>query len=135
MCNIYMKYNIVFVIFNFYFKVPIKNITIVILKEDLFESIHKYHNIINNHSCLKTIYHSCWFQFNCNISNCLGNVYTTNFFNKFVSSSLQVCLPLNPTCWISQISLISIFTVHLLCNIAILIVILWWLDNSLKITL
>lgn len=57
MCNIYMKYTIVFVIFNFYFKVPIKNITIVILKEDLFELIHKYHNIINNHSRLKTIYH------------------------------------------------------------------------------
>ena len=46
-----------FVTFQFCFKVPLKNIKKVIPEEDVFEVIHKYHNIMNNHSCSKTTYH------------------------------------------------------------------------------
>ena len=43
--------------FHFYFKVPLKNIKRVIPEEDVFDVIHKYHNIMNNQSCSKTTYH------------------------------------------------------------------------------
>ena len=63
MCNIYVKYNTVnlFITFHFYLKVPLKNIKRVISEEDVFDMIdkyhHKYHNIMNNHSCSKATYH------------------------------------------------------------------------------
>ena len=49
--------SIVFVTFHFYLKVPLKNIKREMLEKDVFDIIHKYHNIMNNHSCSKTTYH------------------------------------------------------------------------------
>ena len=43
--------------FHFYFKAPLKNVKRVIPEEDVFDVIHKYHNIMNNQSCSKTTYY------------------------------------------------------------------------------
>ena len=40
--------SIVFVNFDFYLKVSLKNIKQVIHEEDVFDVIHKYHNIMDN---------------------------------------------------------------------------------------
>ena len=50
-------FSIVFVTFVFYLKVPLKNIKRVIPEEYVFDVIHKYHNIMDNHSCSKTTYY------------------------------------------------------------------------------
>ena len=36
---------------------PLQNIKQIIPEEDLFDVIHKCHNIMNKHSCSKTTYH------------------------------------------------------------------------------
>ena len=57
LCEIYIPLSIVFVTFHVCLKVPLKNIKQVIPEEDVFDVIHKYRNIMNNHSSSKTIYH------------------------------------------------------------------------------
>ena len=66
--------SIVFVTFHFYLKVPLKNIKRVIPEEDVFEVIHKYHNIMNNHSRSKTTYHQV------KLTTCTWEICFTLFF-------------------------------------------------------
>ena len=56
LCETYHCQLYLLLFISIFFNVPLKNIKQVIPEEDVFDVVHKYHNM-NNHSCSKTTYH------------------------------------------------------------------------------